>query len=165
MKTGGGAFLARGGALVVLAVAAHWPGLSGAWLWVDGPLLRDNIFVRSIGLVCRAWLHPVRSPVSPLPTFLYHLQILAFGAGPWGYHVVSLALHSANALLVWGVLRRLDLRSAWLAAAIFAVHPMEVAGVTWIGAQPVLWGACLDCWRRGSSFVCRRCIRLRRGIL
>jgi len=73
-------------------------------------------------------------------TILAHSWLLRiFGAEPFALHLVSVALHAAAGILVFLLLAEMaGLRVAWLAAALFVVHPLHVEAVAWMAALPEL---------------------------
>jgi hypothetical protein len=70
----------------------------------------------------------------PLTTLSYWFNWVVLGneAQPLGYHAVNFALHLANVVLLWRLALRVATSRtiAWVAAALFAVHPLGVAAVT-----------------------------------
>ena len=52
-----------------------------------------------------------------------------------GYHLANVVLHVIAACLVVTVCQRLEIKGAWLAGAIFALHPVNVESVAWISEQ------------------------------
>ena len=65
------------------------------------------------------------------------LDCTLFDAWAGGHHLMSLAFHVANTLLLYAVLRRMTgavWRSA-MVAALFALHPLHVESVAWIAER------------------------------
>jgi hypothetical protein len=78
----------------------------------------------------------------PLTLVTVAFYKLAFANPLPAARVVSLALHIACVLLVWAAARFfLERRAAFLAAAIFAVHPIHAEAVITLYGQSDLWAA------------------------
>jgi len=127
--------------LVALTFAAYSATLLCGYVWDDDLYLTENpAIVRPEGLV-RIWASADCPQYYPLVFTTFWIEHKLWGFAPAGYHAVNVVLHAANSLLLAAVLRRLGLRGAWLAAAIFAVHPVHVESVAWITERKnVLYG-------------------------
>ncbi len=120
--------LGGGALLVALVLAAYWPALTGQFVWDDELLVLKNPLVLGQANLGTVWFHTDFS----LTSVALWLQWLLWGNNPVGFHIVNVLLHAGSCLLLWRVLKRLAIPGAWLAAALFAVHPVGAASVAWI---------------------------------
>jgi tetratricopeptide (TPR) repeat protein len=131
------------GALLVSLLFVYSPALRGDFIWDDDAYVTENQTLRTTAGLGRIWLEPRALPqYYPLVHTTFWAEYHLWGLNPLGYHIVNVLLHALNALLVWRLARTLGIPGAALAAAIFALHPVEVESVAWITERKnVLSGA------------------------
>src|SRR5437764_7432159 len=119
--------------LAVVTIVAYRPAWNGGFLWDDDDYVTNNDLLTAPDGLHRIWFS-LDSPSQyfPLVYTSFRIERALWGLNPSGYHWVNLLLHVANALLLWRILTRLKVPGAWLAAAIFALHPVQVESVAWI---------------------------------
>ena len=122
-----------GAALVAATALVYQPA------WHGKPLLDDPVrFMitperQSWNGLSRLWIQPRTTwQYHPLVDTMYWVEAKLWGQEVFGYHLVTIALHVASALLLVKILGKLQIRGAWLAAAIFALHPVLVESVAWM---------------------------------
>ena len=119
--------------LVIATFAAYQPVWHAGFIWDDDGHVTENPNLRSVHGLYRIWFEPsVDQQYYPLQLTSYWIEYHLWGLRPFGYHAVNVLLHTLNALLLWMVLQQLDVPCAWLAAAVFAVHPVQVESVAWV---------------------------------
>ena len=119
--------------LVALTVAAFAPVVNTRYVWDDELYVTGNPHLRDAAGLLDMWFR-LGSTTMYVPAVFTTLWIehQLWGLDPLGYHLVNLAFHAACVLLLWAFLRRLGVRGAWLAAALFGVHPVMVESVAWV---------------------------------
>jgi tetratricopeptide (TPR) repeat protein len=142
------------GALIFCAtILAYLPALWGDFIWNDSDYVTAPA-LRSLGGLARIWTEPgATQQYYPLLHSAFWVQHRLWGDHPLGYHIVTLMLHAGSAVLFALILRRLFVSDraqslcaparieqpgasvAWLAALLFALHPVHVESVAWITEQ------------------------------
>jgi len=93
----------------------------------------------------------------PLVMSLFTLQWVAGGGAPWVFHLVNIVLAVGAALAVqWCAAAILPPVGAWIAAALFAVHPVHVEATGNVVGQSELLVAICVCLAVGIYLRARR---------
>ncbi|HUI08138.1 MAG TPA: tetratricopeptide repeat protein [Verrucomicrobiae bacterium] len=118
--------------LAALTFLAYRPVWRAGFIWDDNSYVTNNTTLRSLDGLRRIWFElGATSQYYPLTYTTFWIEYHLWQLNPLGYHVVNLSLHALNAILAWLVLRQLGVKGAWVAAAIFALHPVQVESVAW----------------------------------
>src|SRR5208282_2295026 len=119
--------------LAVSVFVAYQPILRGGFIWDDDSYVTNNRTLHDFDGLKHIWFDTTSTPqYYPLVYTTFWLEYHTWKLNPVGYHVVNVLLHALGSILLWRVLKRLELPGAWLAAAIFALHPVNVESVAWI---------------------------------
>lgn len=121
--------------LIGVTVAAYAPALTGAPVWDDDAHLTRAALQGWDGL-WRIWFAPgATQQYYPVLHSAFWLEHRLWGAAATGYHIVTAALHALSACLIVLLGQQLRVRGAWVAGALFALHPVHVESVAWISEQ------------------------------
>ncbi|MDO8733786.1 MAG: O-GlcNAc transferase, partial [Elusimicrobiota bacterium] len=124
------------GLIIITTLGVYSNSFKNEFIWDDDRYVTKNFTLSTFDGLKKIWFKP-GSTIQYYPmTFTslwvdYHLWNL----NPLGYHVVNVILHILNAILLWLILRGLKIPGAWVAASVFALHPVNVESVAWISER------------------------------
>jgi hypothetical protein len=145
---GGGGGARRSLLITALALSASASGLANGFAYDDRPIIRDNDRIHDLSNAAHVFAQTYWPPKSGAA--LYRpLTVLAFtwewavGRGsPAVFHAVNVALYLAIAIAAFRLASAmLPMPAAWIAAALFAVHPVHVEVVANVVGQGELFTA------------------------
>jgi tetratricopeptide (TPR) repeat protein len=126
---------ASAGLLLVATVLAYLPALHGGFLWDDEAHV-TKLPLRSLHGLARIWFEiGATQQYYPVLHSAFWIEHRLWGEAVFGYHLVNVVFHATAAWLLMLILRRLAFPAAWLAALLFALHPVCVESVAWISEQ------------------------------
>jgi Flp pilus assembly protein TadD len=153
-------------ALVGLIVAAMWPVLSCQFTsWDDFQNIARNPWftLPAPRAIQHFWLHPHMHLYVPVTYTLWTAvaelarrpeMVNGSFLDPFWFHLLNLLLHCAATVLIFALLKRITRHSlsAWLGAAVFALHPVQVETVAWVSGTKDLLAALLM-WAAVAEFL------------
>ena len=133
-------------AIALLTGLAFAPALAGGFVWDDDFNLLGAADYRGFGAQQLRWMltSAYMGHYHPLTWLSWALDYRLYGTEPWGYHLTNVALHAANAVLVYALLRALLAHAhpedtgaaapfaAAVGALLVALHPQRVESVAWV---------------------------------
>jgi protein O-mannosyl-transferase len=119
-------------ALFIATLVVYSPALNGKAVWDDeAHITRPEL--RSLHGLVQIWTQPAATQqYYPVVHSTFWLEQKFAGNGTFVYHLINVLLHFVSALLLFRILQMLEIRGAWFAAALFALHPVHVESVAWI---------------------------------
>src|SRR5689334_9927577 len=119
-------------ALTIAVLLVYQPVWNGGFLWDDAAhVTRPDL--RSWQGLWNIWFAPgTTQQYYPLTHTFFWIEHRLWGDARVGYHVANILLHATAASIAGLLLYRLAIPGAYFAAAIFALHPVQVESVAWV---------------------------------
>ncbi len=127
--------------ITAACIAVYANSLRNDFAFDEYILITENYSIRQLKnipefFISKFWPGQARGIYyRPVITTSYALDYSIGKTAPLSYHATNLAFHIINCMLILFLLRRLEIKGAYLAALVFALHPVHTESVTWISGR------------------------------
>lgn len=130
--------------IAVLGLVVYSNVLSGRFVWDDGHLVRDDVYIRDWAHLGNIFISNIGAGggymcdyYRPLQTVSYLLDYSVWELNPVGYHLTNVFLHIAASVLLFLFILMItkDRRAAAIGAILYTVHPANTAAVAYISGR------------------------------
>uniref|UniRef100_A0A0N5AA37 dolichyl-phosphate-mannose--protein mannosyltransferase n=1 Tax=Syphacia muris TaxID=451379 RepID=A0A0N5AA37_9BILA len=135
--------------LIFLSTVCYCNSIDGSFVFDDLPAILTNPVIRQFKNITNFfihdfWGHPISQSLShksfrPLTSLTFALNYALFGFSPTSYHILNIAIHNINVLLIYITSNKLLLRhtlntsisdqASFICSILFAVHPIHTEAV------------------------------------
>lgn len=131
-------------AVIAAGTAAYWNSFSGQFVFDDREAIVENPLIRRLWPIGEVLFGQAGQTLAgrPVVALTVAVNYALGGLEVWGYHAFNLAVHLLGALVLMAIIRRALLSAGWglrpahvvalVAAAIWTVHPLQTAAVTYV---------------------------------
>jgi len=135
----------------VISFFVYINALFNGFVFDDLALIKDSDVIKNFKYIPQIfsenlWGFLARSSnyYRPFVPLMYMVTYHIFGPRPWAFHLVNLLFHAGTCILVYGIINRLVTKTpprsqdndftapSFMAAVLFATHPIHTEAVTWI---------------------------------
>ena len=125
--------------IVILTIIIYFPAFFNGFInWDDNWYITENPYIRDFSFngIINIFSNFYGGQYSPFTMLVFSLMNSIFGMNPVPFHILSVLLHIANALLVYKLLKLLFDNSliSIIVAGLFSINPLQVESVVWLSA-------------------------------
>ncbi|MGD8240786.1 MAG: hypothetical protein PVH68_19710, partial [Armatimonadota bacterium] len=138
--------------IVVVAGGIFINALGAEFIWDDHYTIVRNEQIRDLRRAATSFgpgywrrIREIGGPMAyrdyrPVQEVSFAADYAVWGLNPAGYHITSILVHVANAVLLYFLAHRIlgSRRGAAFCALLFAAHPVHVEPIVWTGARSAL---------------------------
>jgi len=126
--------------ILIITFAAFYPSLkNGFFKWDDDLYVTENPVIQnfSFNSVKQIFTSFFVGNYQPVTILSYLFEYRFFKLDPFGYHLMGLALHLCNCLLVFWLIYMLtrNIPVSFITAILFGIHPLHVESVAWVSER------------------------------
>lgn len=129
--------------LLLLAVVPYLNTLQNSFVYDDNNEVVTNTYIRGFSHVGEIFSTRILAHLGargatnyyrPISIFGFLICYKLFGLLPYGFHLANVVLHGIIVCMLFGLSKRLfqDEWLAFIAAALFALHPIHTESVAWV---------------------------------